>query len=604
VPRFSIKTGPLQKKYSTWFNILLAALLILCLVFPFFAGNYYLRFAVIIFIYIILSIGYDISSGYCGMLTLSAAAIFGAGAYASAITIVTLKMPFLVGMLAAMIVTGLVSLSISLPAYKVKGHYLALISLGILEIVQRILNDWTSLTQGAAGFFLPSWSIFGISLNNYSKYYVVFFFLLLAIFFEWGLVKSKWGRDFIAVKNDEIAASGVGINNRKFKVIALLISSMIIGVAGSLYASYSEFISPDTFGFYLTILVLLMVVIGGTGTLSGPAVGVAVVMIIPEFFNASPDLKQIVFGGILIVLTQVLPGGIAGRVKKRFRAIDDNSDIENIGDRPPISFEKYRVDADGPENILEVSNLTRRFGGLTAVGNLDIKVKNGTVHSLIGPNGAGKTTTVNMITGIDKPTEGSVTFNGAAITGMEPFVAVQRGIARTYQHVRLFKDMRVIDNVAMGGRIYYTYSMAGAVFHSRKKRKEEKEAYLEAYDCLKLIGLEDKSNFDPGSLSAGQQKLLEIARALCEKPKLMVLDEPCAGLNESEVAELSEIIKAIRNVGISVLMIEHHMSIVMGISDYITVIDYGKKIAEGTPAEVSVNPAVRKAYLGEEAPVC
>lgn len=604
MPRFSTKTGSLQKKYSTWFNLLIVVLLLFCLVFPFIAGNYYMRFAIIIFIYMILSIGYDISAGYCGLLTLSAAAIFGAGAYASAITITTLKLPFFAGMLAAMVVTGLVSLTISLPAYKVKGHYLALISLGILEIVHRILNDWISMTQGAAGFFLPSWTIFGIGLNNYSKYYVVFFFLILAVLFEWGLVKSHWGRDFLAVKNDEIAASGLGINNRKFKVIALLVSSMMIGVAGSLYASYSEYISPDTFGFYLTILVLLMVIIGGSGTLSGPAIGVVVVMIVPEFFNASPDLKQIVFGVLLIVLTQILPGGIAGRIKKRFRAIEDNTDIENVGGRPPISFEKFKVNADGSENILEVRNLTRRFGGLTAVGNLDITVKKGTVHSLIGPNGAGKTTTVNMITGIDKPTEGSVMFHGEDITGMEPFVSVKRGIARTYQHVRLFKDMRVIDNVAMGGRIYYTYSMAGAIFHSRKKRKEEKEAYLEAYDCLKLIGLEDKSNFDPESLSAGQQKLLEIARALCEKPKLMVLDEPCAGLNETEVAELSEIIKAIRNVGITVLMIEHHMSIVMGISDYITVIDYGRKIAEGTPAEVSVDPAVRKAYLGEEVPTC
>ncbi|WP_027365889.1 branched-chain amino acid ABC transporter ATP-binding protein/permease [Desulfotruncus alcoholivorax] len=604
MPSFSTETCPLRKKYSLWFTILKLALLFICLAFPFMAGNYYLRFAIVLFIYIIVSIGYDISSGYCGMLTLSAAAIFGAGAYASAITVTTLKMPFLVGMLVAMVVTGLISFLISLPAYKVKGNYLALISLGILEIVQRILNDWTSLTHGAAGFFLPPWSIFGMNLTDYAKYYVIFFFLILIMLFEWGLIKSHWGRDFIAVKNDEIAASGVGINNRKFKVIALLISSMIIGVAGSLYASYSEFISPDTFGFYLTIFILLTVVIGGTGTLSGPAIGVTIVMIIPEFFNASPDLKQIVFGGLLIILTQVMPGGITGRIKERFRAIDDNRHIENLGDRPPISFEKYRVNADGPENILEVKNLTRRFGGLTAVGNLDLEVKRGTVHSLIGPNGAGKTTTVNLITGIDKPSEGSVIFNGEDITGMEPFDLVKRGIARTYQHVRLFKDLRVIDNVAMGGRIYYTYGLAGAIFHSRKKRKEEKEAYLEAYDCLKLIGLESKSNFDPGSLSTGQQKLVEIARALCEKPKLMVLDEPCAGLNETEVEELSEIIKKIRDVGITVLMIEHHMSIVMGISDYITVIDYGKKIAEGTTAEVSVDPVVRKAYLGEEVTAC
>ena len=242
------RTGTLQKKYSTWFNIIKIAFLLVCLALPFMTGNFYLRFAIIMFIYMIVTIGYDISSGYCGMLTLSAGAIFGAGAYASAITITTLNMPFFVGMLAAIIVAGAISLFISLPAYKVKGPYLALISLGILEIVQRILNEWTSLTHGAAGFFLSQWSIFGISLNNYSQYYIVLLFLVLAVLFQRGLIKSHWGRDFIAIKNDEIAASGIGINNRKYKVIALLVSSMIIGVAGSLYASYSQFISPDTFG--------------------------------------------------------------------------------------------------------------------------------------------------------------------------------------------------------------------------------------------------------------------------------------------------------------------------------------------------------------------
>ena len=602
--RFLTNTAPLQKKYSTLFNILKVIMLLFAIVLPFISGSYFIRIAVIIYIYIILSIGFDISSGYCGMLTLSAAAMFGAGAYASAITIGTLGMPFLVGMLAAIIVTGLISFFISLSAYKVKGHYLALISLGFLLIVQKVLNEWRGVTGGAAGFFVPKWTIFGINLDSISKYFVILLFVILAIVFEWGLIKSRWGRDFTAVKNDEIAASGIGINNRKFKVIAFLISSMIIGVAGSLYASYSEYISPDTFGFSMTIFVLLTVVIGGTGTLSGPIIGVIVVYLVPEFFNTDPDLKQIVFGALLIVLTQVLPGGIAGSIKKRFREIEDNKSIMDVGDRPPISFEQFRVDTDGPETILEIKNLTKRFGGLTAVGNLDIKVKRGTVHSLIGPNGAGKSTTVNMITGIDKPSDGNVIFNGDDITGIAPFVSVKRGIGRTYQHVRLFKDMRVIDNVAMGARMYYTYNLAGAIFHSRKKRKEERETYLEAYDCLKLIGLDDKSNFDPDSLSAGQQKLLEIARALCEKPKIMVLDEPCAGLNETEVAELSEIINAIKNVGITVLMIEHHMSIVMGISDYITVIDYGKKIAEGTPAQVSVDPVVRKAYLGEEVPTC
>ncbi len=605
MPKSSIKTAQLQKKYSAIFNILKVAVLAFAILLPFLPeSTYYAKFAIVIFVYVILAIGYDIASGYCGMLTLSAAAMYGAGAYAAAIVTTTLKMPFLAGVLAAMVVTGIISFAISLSAYKVKGNYLALISLGFLLIVQKILNDWRGLTMGAEGFTVTKWTIFGLNLDLNAKYFIILFFAILFILFEWGLIKSRWGRGFIAVKNDEIAASGVGINVRKERAVAFLISSMVMGVGGALYACYRSYVSPDSFGFLQTILILLMVVIGGTGTLSGPIIGALVVQIVPEFFNADANLKQIVFGALLIVLTQVMPGGIAGTIKKRFREIEDNRHIRNAGDRPPISFEKFRVDASGRENILEVKDLTKIFGGLTAVGDLNINVKRGTVHSLIGPNGAGKTTTVNMITGIEKPSKGAVIFDGGDVTGIQPFASVKRGIGRTYQHVRLFNDMRVIDNVAMGASMYYTYGLAGAIFHSRKKRKEERETYLEAYDCLKLIGLDDKADFDPGSLSAGQQKLLEIARALCEKPKLMVLDEPCAGLNETEIAELSDIIQKIRSVGITVLMIEHHMSIVMGISDYITVIDYGRKIAEGTPAVVSVDPAVRKAYLGEEVPAC
>jgi len=308
---------------------------------------------------------------------------------------------------------------------------------------------------------------------------------------------------------------------------------------------------------------------------------------------------------LLVVLTQVLPGGVVGTIKKRFHQIDDNVYVNADSRKEEFDFNSYKApEYSGKEDILKITGLTKCFGGLAAVSNLDMTIKRGTVHSLIGPNGAGKTTTVNMITGIDKPTTGAIELNGENITGVNMWNLTKKGIARTYQHVRLFKGMSVIDNVVVGAGLGYSYNLIGALFRSSKMRREEQESYKSAMDYLRLIGLGDKLNEDPSSLSSGQQKLLELARALCLKPQLLVLDEPCAGLTETETEQFSDLISKIRNAGISVLLIEHHMSIVMEISDYITVLDYGKIIAEGKPEDIAVDPIVRKAYLGGEEQVC
>jgi ABC-type branched-subunit amino acid transport system ATPase component len=353
------------------------------------------------------------------------------------------------------------------------------------------------------------------------------------------------------------------------------------------------------------VFVLLIVIVGGSGTLSGPVIGAVIVTLVPELFNASPDLRQIIFGLLLIVLVQALPGGIGGAIKKRFRKIDDNIYVKSGTRNTNVDMSHYASVQNGSDGaILSIKSLTKRFGGLTAVDNLDMTIRYGTIHSLIGPNGAGKTTVVNMITGIDAPASGEIIFTGENITGIKSWTIAQKGIARTYQHVRLFRGMSVIDNAAIGSRLIHKYPFFDIIFRTPRLHREERSCYTAAKDCLGLLGLEDKINLEPGVLSAGQQKLLEIARALCMKPKLLVLDEPCAGLTETEILEFSNLIKQIRATGISVLLVEHHMSLVMDISDDITVLDYGKKIAAGKPAEISTNPAVRKAYLGEETVAC
>ncbi len=557
------------------------------------------------FIYVILAIGYNIALGYCGMVTFSAAALFGVGAYASAVAITRYGMPFGVGVLCGILVSSLVSLVVSIPAIKVKGDYLALVSIGVLEIMQQIMIGWQSATGGSVGFNVARWKILGLPLDLRGKYYAIFVVMVLCLVFQRNLVKSRWGRDFKAMRDNEITAGGLGINYPLYRVFGFLFSAGLSGLAGAVYASFIGYLSPDSFGFSFSLFVLLMVVVGGSGTLSGPVIGAAIATIIPEFFNASPDLKQIVYGLLLVVLTQVLPGGLVGTAKKFFHEIDDNIFVDEDSRKGVFNLSDHKVSSTcDTENILTIRGLTKCYGGLTAVNALNMTVKRGTIHSLIGPNGAGKTTTVNMITGIERPTAGAVEFNGNDITGIRMWDLIHKGVSRTYQHVRLFAGMSVIDNVVVGERLSYSHNLLGALFRTRKMRREERASYEAAMDYLRVIGLGEKLNDAPGSLSSGQQKLLELARALCMKPELLVLDEPCAGLTETETEQFSGLITKIRNAGISVLLIEHHMSLVMEISDYITVLDYGKEIAEGTPEMIAPNPEVRRAYLGEEDNAC
>lgn len=596
----SQKAEALRKKYNRLLHIFWCLLLVVGLAAPAVINRYYIGTLCIIFVYMMLTMSLNISSGFCGVTTFATGALYGMGAYASAFAYTKYGLPFIPSMLIGALLAGILGLVISGSAYKVSGTYLTLVSYGMLQIFNRIIVNEYEYTGGYSGFRLDGWEVFGHSLGRTEKYYILLAFVVIFFLLQRNLYRSQWGRDFLAIKNNPVAASGLGINVGKTRIVGFMISSLISGFAGALYAAYSSFISPESFTFNLSIMVLLMVIVGGSGTLTGPIIGTLIIYIVPEVFNNYPDLKQIIYGILLIVFVQVLPRGICGIVKRRFPEVAYNREI--VG-KPPVekmNLESYRVKADNPdEDILVVKGLTKRYGGLTAVNNLDMSIKRGTIHALIGPNGAGKTTCINNITGIEVPTSGSVLYKGQDITGWSSSKIAYLGITRTYQHVRLFNDMSVIDNVATGARLSRHYSLLNALLSTKKRKESDRQTYLEAQDCLENLGFGDKPNEFPGNMSAGQQKLLEIARAFVAKPELLVLDEPCAGLTESETLEFASLMKEIRNTGISILLIEHHMSLVMDVSDYITVIDHGTKIGEGTPDKVSADPVVRKAYLGE-----
>ena len=297
----------LQKKYKTGLYAVWSFALIFFLLAPMFVGKYYVGFITLLFLYCILAIGFNIASGFCGITTFATGALYGCGAYVSAILITTYHVPFLLAALIGTLVAGVFSFVISLSAYKVSGTYLCLVSYGLLEVVTRILVEWHTVTGGSSGFHVAKWEIFGIMISRNGKYYVILAVLLLCFLLQYNLRKSQWGRDFLALKADNIAASMLGINVPKVRTIGFLISALMSGLAGALYASYAGFVAPESFGFTPSLIILLMVITGGSGTLSGPVLGAALIHVLPQLFNDNSDVKQLMYGIMLIVLVQVMP---------------------------------------------------------------------------------------------------------------------------------------------------------------------------------------------------------------------------------------------------------------------------------------------------------
>lgn len=550
-------------------------------------GDYVLNMLMQAVTYAIAVLGMTVVLGYTGQINLAQAAFFGFGAYVVGLGTTALGLNFWLALLLGVGVAALAGAILGLTTLRLGGHYLAMITISFQQIFDLVLNNWIAVTHGPDGVSgIERPMLAGIDLSDNRRYLlfcVVALYLLIC--FVWWLPNTRLGRAMRSVRENELAASVVGVHTLRTKVIAFTISAALGGISGGLYAGGFAYISPDNCNFARSVEFLTMVLLGGAQSPFGAALGTVLLILLPEWFRFLKQIYLAAYGLAVILIMVFLPEGLWGLVSGAWRRVRGVIPLALPANIPALNLE---VPAKGSAPILKLENLQKHFGGLKAVDGIDLEVTRGTVHALIGPNGSGKTTSLNVLNGIYKPTAGKIIVDGVDVTDLAPHERAGHGVGRTFQNIRLFPALSVLENVMVGAqRDNNPIASGNAALRER------------ALSALQFVGLADRAHLIVRNLPYGHQRLVEIARVLAGRPKLLLLDEPAAGLNQTEKQELVGLLKRLRGHGLTIFLIDHDMGLVEKISDKITVLNFGKKIAEGTPAEVLRHPEVIAAYLGE-----